>query len=100
MTPLGFERRDQDGTTVVGVSGEVDLASSPDLTACLDQVDGVVVVDLSAVTFLDSSGMGALVAARKRLQADGGDLTVRAPRDNVRGALEATGLGVLIDDER
>jgi stage II sporulation protein AA (anti-sigma F factor antagonist) len=95
-----LERRDQDGTTVVGVSGEVDLASSPDLTACLDQVDGVVVVDLSDVTFLDSSGMGALVAARKRLQADGGDLTVRAPRDNVRGALEATGLGVLIDDER
>lgn len=100
MARLGLERRDHGGKAVVAVSGEIDLATSPDLTACLDQVDGVVVVDLTRVTFLDSSGMGALVAARKRLQADGGDLSVRAPRDNVRGALEATGLGLLIDDER
>jgi anti-anti-sigma factor len=98
MAPLGFEQTNGDGTTILAVTGEIDLASSPDLTACLDALDGTVVVDLTGVTFLDSSGMGALVAARKRLQAGGGDLSVREPRDNVRGALEATGLGVLIDD--
>jgi anti-sigma B factor antagonist len=100
MAALGFERHDREGATVVAVTGEVDLASSPDLAAYLTEVDGVVVIDLAAVTFLDSSGMGALVSARKRLQGRGGDLSLRAPRDNVRAALEATGLGVLIDHER
>jgi len=84
---------DADGTdTVVAVAGELDLETSPELRASLDPLGATVVVDLADVTFLDSSAMGALVATQKRLTRDGGRLRLRAPRDNVRGALEVAGL--------
>jgi len=58
-----------------------------------------VIVDLENVTFLDSSGMGTFVAARKRLTAKAGTLTLRAPQPQVQRAIEATGLGVFLDSQ-
>jgi anti-anti-sigma factor len=77
---------------VVHVAGEIDLATAPELQACLQALDGVVVVDLPEVAFLDSSGIAVLVAARKRLSASGGDLTLHNANDMVSRTLEAVGL--------
>ena len=57
-----------------------------------------VVVDLSAVTFLDSSGLHALVAAYHRVPA-GGELRVVGLRPNVRKVFEITGLLALFGDD-
>jgi anti-sigma B factor antagonist len=84
-------------TTVVLVAGEIDLATRDDLKAVLSGLDGKVVLDFAAVTFLDSSGMGALVEARKRLKAAGGDLSVRRAHDVPKRALELTGLADLLE---
>ena len=51
-------------TTTVRVMGEVDLATSPQLRECLTGLDGIVVVDLSDVGFLDSSGLNALIGSK------------------------------------
>jgi anti-sigma B factor antagonist len=79
-------------TTVVVVVGELDLATRDDLKGVLGELQGAVVLDFSAVTFLDSSGMSTLVATRKRLRATGGDLRIRRAHDVPRQALELTGL--------
>jgi anti-sigma B factor antagonist len=60
------------GTPVVSVMGEVDLATSPALEQTLLEVDGdragEMIVDLSGCSFLDSSGMRALLATRERCE--------------------------------
>lgn len=82
--------------TLVRASGEVDLATAPDLAAALDdaRASGLdVVLDLAGVTFIDTSGVRAMLDARRRINDDGSDLTVVAPPDSPsRRLLELTEL--------
>jgi anti-anti-sigma factor len=80
---------------IVHARGEVDRSTAQELRQCLTELAGNVIVDLSGVTFLDSSGMSVFVVERKRLTRAGGDLRLRAPHDTVRRALEVTGLSAL-----
>ena len=93
---LGVERHG--GTSVVSVAGEVDMASAPQLRQCLLDTDGNVVVDLHAVSFLDSSGIAVLAEASTRLALSGGTLTLRKPQGTVRKALHVIGLVDWIED--
>jgi len=71
---------------VVEVAGEVDMATSPQVTEAVEAApDGCrrVVVDLSEVTFLDSSGLNSLVGSRRSLGARGIELRVVSPSDHV-----------------
>ena len=82
-----------DGLSVVRMSGELDLASSDRLTELLAELsDQTVVVDLSELTFIDSSGIAALVAAKDRLRTAGRELVLTRPQPNVDRVLEITGL--------
>jgi len=87
-----------DGTTVVSVVGEIDMATAPELRHGLAQTHGHVIVDLRAVSFLDSCGIGTLADARRRLRDEGGDLRLRKPQGIVRKALDVTGLADWLDD--
>jgi anti-sigma B factor antagonist len=62
----------ESATAVVSVMGEVDLATAPALEQTLRGVAGdrthEVIVDLAGCTFLDSQGLGALIATRRRLE--------------------------------
>jgi anti-sigma B factor antagonist len=64
------------GSTVFRVSGELDALSSTDLRPTLDDLEArgrcAVVVDLSELRVIDSSGVGALVSLYKRVRANGG----------------------------
>jgi anti-anti-sigma factor len=91
---LGSHRL-RDRTVVIPI-GEIDLDTSGMLRSCLAGCAGRVIVDLSAVTFLDSSGIGALAAERNRLLGSEGSLELRGPHDIVRAAIEAVGLAAWI----
>jgi stage II sporulation protein AA (anti-sigma F factor antagonist) len=81
----------EDGVTVLSVRGELDLetarATRTALLAALDR-DGVAIVDLHAVTFLDSSGLRCLSDVVHAHPA----LTFRRVPEPVRRVLEITGL--------
>jgi anti-sigma B factor antagonist len=85
-----------DSWPVLRVFGEVDIQTSPILDEELRRVvgEGVssIIVDLSEVTFLDSTGLSVLIAGLKRCQNARGDLRLVSPRSNVRKVLEITGL--------
>jgi anti-sigma B factor antagonist len=87
---IGFEA----DTLVLRVVGELDSYTAPTLRTCaLDQITaGVsdVVIDLSEMTFIDSSGLNALVRARMRVEALGGSLRLRGPSPQTRKLLEIT----------
>jgi anti-anti-sigma factor len=87
------------GATIVTATGEIDMATAPELRAGLAETNGNVVVDLAAVGFLDSSGIGVLVAAGNRLTAAGGSLVLRTPIAPVRRVLEIVGLADWIEIE-
>ena len=81
----------------VAAVGDVDIASTPTLRDALRQAlaeDDIeaVVVDLSGVTFLDSSALGVLVAGRKAAELQGRSFTVSRPGPVVTMVLQVTGL--------
>jgi anti-sigma B factor antagonist len=85
-----------EGNAVVAVGGEIDVYTSPSLQERLVDVlkDGSssIVLDLSDVTFLDSTGLGVLITALKRCRSAGGDLELVTAQPNVLKVLEITGL--------
>lgn len=84
------------GQTVLSVKGEVDMYSAPTLRDRLsDLIDSghhTVVVDLSDVGFLDSTGLGTLVAARQNATERGGSLPLVCDHERVLKLFRITGL--------
>jgi len=76
---MNYSRTDEDDRTTLRVSGELDALSAAELRPLLDQVveekRGDVLVDLSQLRLVDSSGVGALVSLYKRVRAGGGRVT-------------------------
>lgn len=84
------------GRAVVEVDGELDLFSAPVLRDALLQLSGdgrhLVVVELSRLKFMDSSGLGVLIGAAKRAASGGGALCVAGASERVVKVLRVTGL--------
>lgn len=87
---------EDDRAAVVSATGEVDAASvellRKELTDLADADQVNVILDLSGVTFLDSSGLGALVSSYRRLQTRGGMLALVCRNDMVLRVFRLTGL--------
>jgi len=85
-----------DDWTVLEVKGEVDLYTSPALreriVELVEEGQIRVIVDLQEVGFLDSSGLGALVGALKRVNERGGRLMLVCPEGSPLKVLTITGL--------
>ena len=90
-----------DGIACVGIAGEVDLLAAPVLRQSLmDVVDAGgrrVVVDFSEATFVDSTVLGVLVGANKRLRARGGLMVLVCGSSNIRTIFEITLLDRVFD---
>ena len=96
---LGIEVDDSRSSSphvVVSVSGEVDIATAPKLREKLVELASQgaqqVVVDLNAVEFLDSTGLGVLIGGMKRLRGLDGDLTLVCTQPRILKVFEITGL--------
>jgi anti-anti-sigma factor len=81
-----------DAAPVVILSGEIDVHTAGELLGSLEPLAGRVLVDLYGVSFMDSSGIAALVATRERLLVSGGNLHLRSPQDQVRRLFEVGGI--------
>ena len=92
--------RQESGCTVVAVAGEVDVYTAPTLDQALSATiaDGCtcVVVDLTGVDFLDSTGLSVLVKALKRIREADGSLDVVVSADRVAKVFRLTGLDKVI----
>jgi anti-sigma B factor antagonist len=81
---------------VVRLQGELDLDTAEGLPEWLIEISGsTVVLDLSGLSFMDSSGISAIVQARIEL---GDNLVLSRPQPNVQRVLEITGLESWISD--
>ena len=93
---LALSEGQRDGWTVLEVGGEVDAYTAPQLSDALagliDAGAGRVLVDLGGVDFMDSTGLGALVVALKRLREVEGEMRLTNARTNVAKVFEITGI--------
>lgn len=81
---------------LVTADGELDVGTAPELrrvvNAALDDAGGTLIVDLTEVTFMDSTTLGVLIGAYNRLRETGGVLALVCPDDRIRRVFRITGL--------
>jgi anti-sigma B factor antagonist len=100
-SPFFACRLEQDGTALrIELAGEIDLAARPELDRLLSGSDGAregaVLVDLTRVTFLDSTGLHWLLRARDSIVSCGGTLAVAVGDGPVRSVLALSGIDRLL----
>ncbi len=89
-------RQTEKGVTVLAPSGRLDVAGAPALKEAVSEAmkSGQLrlIIDMEGVSFVDSSGLGSVVAALKQVRSSKGDLRLAAPNQQVRVVLELTTL--------
>lgn len=85
-----------DHAHLLTVRGELEMASALGLAAPLTEIagdgDGPVLLDLSDLTFMDSTGMSVLLNARRRLTRQGRSMAIVCPEGPVRRVFELTNM--------
>jgi anti-sigma B factor antagonist len=90
------DRQVDDQTHLVAVTGEIDLFTAPEfkqrVAAPIDAGRSNIIVDLTATTFIDSSSLGVLIGAHRRLKLRGGSLVVVCDNEAIVKTFRITGL--------
>jgi anti-sigma B factor antagonist len=90
------DRRIGDDRHVVAVTGEIDLFTAPDfkqhVSAPIEAGVAHVIIDLTGTTFIDSSSLGVLIGAHRRLKLRGGSLTIVCDNEAIIKTFRITGL--------
>lgn len=93
---MQIEQSERDDVVVLATSGRFNMVSAPRVKARIDEVvaggSARIVVDLSGVEFMDSSGLGALIGGLKAARQASGDLRIAAAGEQVVAVLKLTNL--------
>jgi anti-sigma B factor antagonist len=93
---LSVTSRQEGARTVIAVGGEIDVYTAPSLRERLNELVAAghydLVVDMEKVEFLDSTGLGVLVGALKRLRGVGGELFLACGQERLLKIFRITGL--------
>lgn len=93
---LTLKSRSESGFEVIEVGGEIDVYTAPKLReALVDAAEGGqkrLIVDVQSVDFLDSTGLGVLVGALKRVRSEDGSLDIVCTHERILKIFEITGL--------
>jgi anti-sigma B factor antagonist len=87
------------GRVVVGVAGEIDVATAPEVERALAEAGAEkrVVLDLSECQFIDSSGLRTLLGARSAAVSAGGSLVLVVADPGLLRVFEVVGLGDILE---
>ena len=102
---FGLDTLAEDGRALVRVRGEIDLATAPALRQAVQELfdgpltPGLITLDLSAVSVIDSTGLSMVVALHQQARSRGAELVVGSPSSSVLRILELTGLRSIIPVE-
>lgn len=97
---MNLEEADQGSHIVLSPLGKFNMVAAPPFKTRVDELvsEGKtrLVVDLAAVDFIDSSGLGALIGGLKAARRQGGDLRIAAAGEQVRAVLKLTNLARIL----
>ena len=93
---MEIETKEQDGIVVLSINGEIDLYNAPELKEAVqklsEQNKNKIIVNLDRVSYVDSSGIGALISSFSNLKKQGGSLRICNVAGSVRKVFELTKL--------
>jgi anti-anti-sigma factor len=96
MPKFALHRREEDAAVVLSLAGELDMASADQVLEELDRVQSEgaaeLVIDLSELTFMDSTGLRAILTADARSRLEGPKLTLVPGPEAVHRVFELTGM--------
>ncbi len=91
--------RHQDGIPVLDVVGEIDIYTTPQfkeaVSEAIDQNKPAIVINMTKVTYMDSSGFGTLLSATKRLRPLDGALYLSGCNEAIQRMLQITRLNTI-----
>jgi anti-sigma B factor antagonist len=94
--PFSAQRTSEGSAVLLALYGELDLGSAPELDRQLQEIEHPdlhrLVIDLSGLRFMDSTGLASIMQAQRRAQASGHELVLRRPTSQVRRLFELTGV--------
>jgi anti-sigma B factor antagonist len=97
-------RQLENGVAIVGLTGEVDVYTSPrlkqEIVDLLNQGYTKIIVDTTKVEYLDSTGLGVLIGGLKRARERDGDLRLICDSPRILRIFEITGLTKIFDIHR
>ncbi len=101
MQALNVQATEEDGATRLSVAGDLDITAAEPLgravTAALDAGARSLVIDLSPTTFVDSTGLSHLLAARRHADAARAGLKILAPKGSeARVVIDLAGVGTIL----
>lgn len=98
---IAMDVQENDSLVTVKVNGEIDAFTAPQLREMifpLSEKDGVkIVVDLSGVSYMDSTGLGVFVGVFKNVRAREGNFQIIGLSERLKRLFEITGLADIID---
>src|SRR5436190_14390839 len=96
MDPLRVSTEERDGRIVLTLDGELDIATAPRIEEALrsaeEQAPAILVLDLRALGFMDSTGLRTILGADARAREAGRRLVVVQGDENIRRVFEVTRL--------
>lgn len=99
---MKIKQKESDGITVLELSGE--MYGGPENMKLVEVVEGLttenkldLVINLSKVKWISSTGLGILVSARSKFAKHGGVVKLAGPNDRVLGILQVTRLNLIFD---
>lgn len=101
---LNIERVEEEGRTVFYVAGEIDAYTAPKMKEALERVtplkEADIIIDLTDVSYMDSTGLGVFVGFYKSVDAAEGSVKIVGTNRRLHRLFEITGLDEIIDVER
>lgn len=98
---MKLDIRSENGTAIAHITGEIDHHSARSLRTDLDRFiiamqPDILAIDLSDITFMDSSGIGLIMGRCKLMKECGGRIEVRSPQPYIRRVLKLSGIERLV----
>ena len=94
---MGIDIKSENGSAIAVLSGEIDHHGAKELRAELDRFiitmqPELLALDLSGITFMDSSGIGLIMGRSKLMKECGGRLEIHSPQPYIRRVLKLSGI--------
>jgi anti-sigma B factor antagonist len=93
---MDIREREENSVVILDIVGEIDLYNAPNIKACINKKIETqkfnIVINMQEVTYIDSSGIGALISSLSGLKKYQGSLKITNIHDSVKKVFELTKL--------
>ncbi len=98
---MKIDKTQKGAELTVALEGRLDTVTAPELEASLGELAGVtkLIIDMAKLVYVSSAGLRVLLAAQKKMDGNGGSMTVRNANEEIKEIFEVTGFDEILTIE-